>query len=103
VSRRWEDGAIREAFRTLTPSIGPKPLRAYAFLEVVGEDATEEVDLTTLGQDGGPAMGQPRGREIGQETGQEIGQRIDQEIGQDAGHETGQHMRSRHMRKGDRN
>jgi hypothetical protein len=50
VSRRWEDGAIREAFRTLTPSIGVKPLRAYAFLEVVGEDADEEVDLTTIGQ-----------------------------------------------------
>jgi Family of unknown function (DUF6505) len=50
VSRRWEDGAIREAFRTLTPSIGPKPLRAYAFLEVVGEDAHEEVDLTTIGR-----------------------------------------------------
>jgi hypothetical protein len=50
VARRWEDGAIRETFRTLTPSIGPKPLRAYAFLEVVGEDAHEAVDLTTIGQ-----------------------------------------------------
>ena len=27
VSRKYEDGAIREVFRTLTPSIGPKPLR----------------------------------------------------------------------------
>ena len=26
VSRKYEDGAIREAFRTLTPSVGPKPL-----------------------------------------------------------------------------
>ena len=51
VSRQHEDGAIREAFRTLTPSIGPKPLRAYAFLEVVGEDEPEEhVDLQTLGK-----------------------------------------------------
>lgn len=52
VSRKYEDGAIREAFRTLTPSIGPKPLRAYAFLEVAGEeDAPEErVDLLTLGK-----------------------------------------------------
>jgi hypothetical protein len=51
VSRIFEDGAIREAFRTLTPSIGPKPLRAYAFLEVIGEDEPEEhVDLRTLGK-----------------------------------------------------
>jgi hypothetical protein len=50
VSRRWEDGDIREAFRTLTPSVGPKPLRAYAFLEVVGEEEEEVVDLTSIGQ-----------------------------------------------------
>jgi len=51
VSRKYEDGAIRESFRTLTPSIGPKPLRAYAFLEVVGEDEPEEhVDLQALGK-----------------------------------------------------
>jgi hypothetical protein len=51
VSRKYKDGAIRESFRTLTPSIGPKPLRAYAFLEVVGEDEPEEhVDLQTLGK-----------------------------------------------------
>ena len=51
VSREYQDGAIRESFRTLTPSIGPKPLRAYAFLEVVGEDEPEEhVDLQTLGK-----------------------------------------------------
>lgn len=54
VSRKYEEGAIRESFRTLTPSIGPKPLRAYAFLEVVGEDEPEEhVDLQMLGK-GGP-------------------------------------------------
>ena len=51
VSRKYEDGAIRESFRTLAPSIGPKPLRAYAFLEVVGEEESEEhVDLRTLGK-----------------------------------------------------
>jgi hypothetical protein len=51
VARRSEDGAIREAFRTLTPSVGPKPIRAYAFLEVVGEDEpTEHVDLAALGK-----------------------------------------------------
>ena len=33
-----EDGEIREAFRTLRPKDGPKPLRAFAFLEVEGED-----------------------------------------------------------------
>ena len=53
VSRKYEDGAIRESFRTLTPSIGPKPLRAYAFLEVVGEEEPEErVDLQKLGKRG---------------------------------------------------
>jgi Family of unknown function (DUF6505) len=53
VSRKWEGGAIREAFRTLTPSIGPKPVRAYAFLEVVGEEPAEEVDLTNIGKGDG--------------------------------------------------
>lgn len=50
VSRRYEDGAIREAFRTLTPNVAPKPLQAYAFLEVADEDdATEEhLDLMKL-------------------------------------------------------
>jgi len=32
--RGW--GASAEVFRTLAPSIGPKPIRAYAFLEVGG-------------------------------------------------------------------
>jgi hypothetical protein len=54
VSRKYENGAIREAFRTLTPAVGPKPLRAYAFLEVAGEEdaPAEDVDLLTLGQGG---------------------------------------------------
>jgi len=50
VSRSWQDGEIREAFRTLTPSIGPKPLNAYAFLEVVGEADEEPVDLRAIGK-----------------------------------------------------
>jgi Family of unknown function (DUF6505) len=51
LSRRDEGGAIREAFRTLTPSVGPKPLRAYAFLEVEGEDEpAEHVDLSSIGE-----------------------------------------------------
>jgi hypothetical protein len=53
VARKFEDGGIREVFRTLAPSIGPKPIRAYAFLEVVGEEdtVTEQVDLLTLGKE----------------------------------------------------
>jgi hypothetical protein len=52
VSRKYEDGAIREAFRTLTPGVGPKPLSAFAFLEVAGEEEApaEHVDLMTLGK-----------------------------------------------------
>ena len=50
ISRKWEDGAIRETFRTLTPGAGPKPIKAYAFLEVAGEDdpTEESVDLVGL-------------------------------------------------------
>ena len=49
VHRSFEDGEIREAFRTLRPKDGSKPLRAFAFLEVEGEEEPEEkADLTTL-------------------------------------------------------
>jgi len=52
IHRTVEDGAIREAFRTLQPRGGPKPLRAFAFLEVEGEDGpTEEVDLVGLAKE----------------------------------------------------
>ena len=51
VHRSFEDGEIREAFRTLRAKDGPKPLRAFAFLEVEGEEEPEEkVDLATLVQ-----------------------------------------------------
>jgi hypothetical protein len=52
LARTYEDGAIREAFRTLTPGLGPKPTRAYAFFEVAGEEDTpaEHVDLLALGK-----------------------------------------------------
>jgi len=51
VHRSFENGEIREAFRTLRPKDGPKPLRAFAFLEVEGEDEPEEkVDLANLGK-----------------------------------------------------
>ena len=49
VHRTHEDGEIREAFRSLRPRNGPKPLRAFSFLEVEGdEQAGEEVDLAAL-------------------------------------------------------
>ena len=49
--RSHDGGEIREAFRTLRPKDGPKPLRAFAFLEVEGEDEpAEQVDLTALAQ-----------------------------------------------------
>jgi phenylpyruvate tautomerase PptA (4-oxalocrotonate tautomerase family) len=49
VRRVHEDGTIREAFRTLRPRAGARRLRAFAFLEVEGEDeADERVDLLGL-------------------------------------------------------
>lgn len=51
VHRSFEDGEIREAFRSLHARGGPKPLRAFAFLDVEGEDEPEEhVDLAGLAQ-----------------------------------------------------
>jgi len=48
IHRVQEDGEIRETFRSLRPKDGPKPFRAFAFLEA--EDEPEErVDLMTLG------------------------------------------------------
>lgn len=47
--RSSEAGEIRERFRTLRPKDGPKPLRAFAFLDVEGEDEpSEAVDLAAL-------------------------------------------------------
>jgi hypothetical protein len=49
VRRSLEDGAIREAFRTLRPRGAGKPMRAFSFLEVDGEDEPgETVDLVGL-------------------------------------------------------
>jgi hypothetical protein len=52
VHRTFEDGEMREAFRTLRPRSGPKPLRAFSFLDVEGEDEepAERIDLVNLGQ-----------------------------------------------------
>ena len=47
--RSFEDGEVREAFRTLHPRDDRKPMRAFSFLEVEGEDEpADEVDLVAL-------------------------------------------------------
>jgi Family of unknown function (DUF6505) len=52
VHRSSENGEIREAFRTLRPRNGPKPLRAFSFLEAEGdEEPAEQVNLLALGQE----------------------------------------------------
>jgi hypothetical protein len=50
VHRTFEDGAVRESFRTLRPRSGAKPARAFSFLEVEGEpeQPDEQVDLIGL-------------------------------------------------------
>lgn len=52
VHRTVEDGAIREAFRSLQArGDTPKPLRAFSFMEVQGEEQPEErVDLVGLAE-----------------------------------------------------
>ena len=49
VHRSYENGEVHEAFRTLKPRNGPKPARAFSFLEVEGEDEEpepgEQIDL----------------------------------------------------------
>ena len=52
VHRSSENGEIREAFRTLRPRNGPKPLRAFSFLEAEGdEEPAEQVNLLSLGKE----------------------------------------------------
>lgn len=52
VHRAFEDGAVREAFRTLHPRGDKKPMRAFSFLEVEGEEQPgDEVDLVALAAD----------------------------------------------------
>ena len=53
VHRSYDDGEVRETFRTLRPRNGEKPARAFSFLEVEGEDdiqPTEQVDLIALAE-----------------------------------------------------
>jgi hypothetical protein len=49
VHRTAEDGEVREAFRTLRPRDGAKPLRAFSFMEVEGEEEPgDAVDLAAM-------------------------------------------------------
>lgn len=48
VHRSYEDGTVRESFRTLHPRNGPKPMRAFSFLETEGEDAAQVGDAIDL-------------------------------------------------------
>ncbi|HSP50646.1 MAG TPA: DUF6505 family protein [Pseudolabrys sp.] len=52
VHRVFEDGNVRETFRSLRPRAGQKPTRAFSFLEVDGEDEQpiEAVDLVGLAE-----------------------------------------------------
>jgi hypothetical protein len=52
VRRTFEDGSIREAFRTLRPRGDRKPMRAFSFVEVEGEEEPGEgVNLVTLARE----------------------------------------------------
>ena len=52
VHRTFEDGVVRESFRTLRPRTGIGHASAFQFIEVVGEDdlPLEHFDLTTNGE-----------------------------------------------------
>lgn len=52
VHRAFEDGTLRESFRTLRPRSGAKPARAFSFMDVEGEDEAsgEEVDLIAMSE-----------------------------------------------------
>ena len=51
VHRASKDGDVREAFRTLHPRGDKKPMRAFSFLEVEGEEQPgDEVDLVALAE-----------------------------------------------------
>ena len=51
VHRTFEDGEVREAFRTLHPRNDKKPMRAFSFLEVEGEEEpADEVDLVAMAE-----------------------------------------------------
>lgn len=53
VHRTFENGELREAFRSLRHRGGSKSFRAFSFLDVEGEDETPEdrIDLVNLAQE----------------------------------------------------
>ncbi|HVT55765.1 MAG TPA: DUF6505 family protein [Xanthobacteraceae bacterium] len=52
VRRIFEDGQIRETFRSLKPREGPRLSKVFSFVAVEGEDEphTEQLDLLTLAE-----------------------------------------------------
>ena len=52
VHRSYQDDSVRETFRTLRPRGGAKPMRAFSFLDVEGDDEEpgEAIDLATMAQ-----------------------------------------------------
>lgn len=52
VHRTFDEGAVRETFRTLRPRGGAKPARAFSFLEVEGDDEGrgDPVDLIAIAE-----------------------------------------------------
>ncbi len=52
VHRSFDNGEVRETFRTLRPRNGQKPARAFSFFEVEGEDEQpgETVDLIGMAE-----------------------------------------------------
>jgi hypothetical protein len=51
VHRSFENGEVREQFRTLRPRAGARPLRAFSFFDVEGEDEPgETVDLIGMAE-----------------------------------------------------
>ena len=51
VHRSFEDGEVREAFRTLHPRGDRKPMRAFSFLESEGEEEpADEVNLVAMAE-----------------------------------------------------
>ncbi|HET9716214.1 MAG TPA: DUF6505 family protein [Pseudolabrys sp.] len=50
VHRTFEDGAVRESFRTLRPRTGAMPARAFSFFEVEGEEEqpAEDINLVAM-------------------------------------------------------
>jgi hypothetical protein len=51
VHRSFENGEVREQFRTLRPRAGAKPARAFSFFDVEGEEEpAEAVDLLGMAE-----------------------------------------------------